>query len=186
MSSALDGRWHPGIGDPSLAGWVTVAAYLGAAMLCYSARVRPPELPERRFWTLLGVLLLLLGINKQLDLQTWLTEVGRDMALAQGWYERRRIIQGIFIFWLGMAALGFRAWLGIRLRNLSPPARLAGKGVVLLGFFVLVRAASFHHVDVWLGVVLAHLRINVLLELGAISLIASAAWGRLRLRQVAG
>lgn len=186
MSTALDGRWHPGIGDPSLAGWVTVAAYLGTAALCFAARVRPAELSERRFWTLVSVLLLLLGINKQLDLQTWLTEAGRDMALSQGWYEQRRIIQGIFIFWLGMGALGLRAWLGIHLRDLSTPARLSGKGVVLLGVFVLLRAASFHHVDAWLGVRLAYLRVNVLLELGAISIIAWAALGRLRLRHPPG
>ena len=31
--------------------------------------------------------MLLLGINKQLDLQSLFTEVMRDMAHAQGWYN---------------------------------------------------------------------------------------------------
>lgn len=181
MSTELDGRWHPGIGDPTVAGWVTVGAYAGATLLCFLARQRSPDRAERRFWLAVGVLLLLLGVNKQLDLQTWLTEVGRDMARAQGWYEQRRIIQGLFIFWLGMGAWGVKRWLGLALNTLSPAARLAGRGVLLLALFVLIRAASFHHVDALLGVALTTLRINVLLELGAIGIIVWAAVARLRL-----
>ena len=32
-----DGRWVPGIGDPSLMGWLTVVAYFVTAFLCYRA-----------------------------------------------------------------------------------------------------------------------------------------------------
>ena len=180
MSTELDGRWHPGIGDPTLAGWVTVGGYALATLLCFVVHRRTPERAERRFWWLVGLLLVLLGINKQLDLQTWLTEVGRDMALAQGWYEQRRIVQGLLIFWLGMGVWGVKRWLGVRLRTLSQPARLAGQGLMLLALFVLIRAASFHHVDAWLGLSLATLRVNVVLELSAIGVIGWAALARLR------
>jgi hypothetical protein len=42
-------------------------------------------------------LFLALGINKQLDLQTALTELGRVLAYDQGWYEERQTVQVWFI-----------------------------------------------------------------------------------------
>ncbi|MHC4766222.1 MAG: hypothetical protein ACYTF2_14080, partial [Planctomycetota bacterium] len=49
------------------------------------------------FWALLIALFLFLGLNKQIDLQSWLADVGRDMAKAQGWYEQRGRVQTIFV-----------------------------------------------------------------------------------------
>jgi hypothetical protein len=51
---------------------------------------------------------------------------------------------------------------------------------VVLGLFVLVRATSFHHVDALLGFSIENIRLNVVLELSGIVIIAIAAWGRLR------
>ena len=55
-----DGRWEPGIGDPTFAGWFTVFAYFVAAYFCYDAhrktRKRGPS--ARRLtlaWGLLAV-----------------------------------------------------------------------------------------------------------------------------------
>jgi hypothetical protein len=42
-----------------------------------------------------------LGINKQLDLQTALTEFGRVLADNQGWYDKRQVVQVWFI-WRGL------------------------------------------------------------------------------------
>src|SRR5438105_1302226 len=81
-------QWRPGIGDPTFIGWLTVVAYAGAAVLCIRDALREKEAPARRaFWSILGVMMILLGINKQLDLQTWLTITGRRIALTEGWYE---------------------------------------------------------------------------------------------------
>lgn len=179
MTTAIDGRWHAGIGDPNVTGWVTVAVYCLAMLLCFLCHRRSVPGPERRFWWVMTLVMAVFGINKQLDLQTWFTEVGRDLALKQGWYESRRFIQGIFIFWLFIAALGLRAWLGIRLGNLSAAARQAGVGLVLLAAFVVMRASSFHHVDVMLGLSLANVRVNVVMEVGAISVIVWAAVRRM-------
>jgi hypothetical protein len=149
-------------------------------LLCYLCHRRAVPGPERRFWLILALVMAVFGVNKQLDLQTWFTEVARDMALAQGWYQGRRLVQGIFIFWLCLGAWGLRAWLGIRLGSLSAGARQAGVGLVLLAAFVVMRASSFHHVDVMLGLSLANVRVNVVMEIGAISVIAWAAVRRLR------
>ncbi|MBK9440014.1 MAG: hypothetical protein IPN53_01390 [Comamonadaceae bacterium] len=180
MTSAIDGRWHPGIGDPNVTGWVTVGAYTLAMLLCYLCHSAAAPSPERRFWLVVTLLMAVFGVNKQLDLQTWFTEVGRDLALQQGWYQRRRFVQGIFIFFLMVGLFWLRAWLGIRLGNLSAGARQAGVGLVLLAAFVVMRASSFHHVDAMLGLSLANVRVNVVLEISAISVIAWAAVRRLR------
>lgn len=199
--TAGDGRWHPGIGDPDATGWITVAAYLAAGVLSalcavQVARVERARDPggrngvgrdrSRGFWTALAVLMLMLGLNKQLDLQTWFTEIGRDVAMAQGWYERRFKVQVEFIAGLAVVGAIGMVWLQWRLRRLDRFARGAASGLLLLTVFVVIRAASFHHVDQLLGVRLAGLRINVILELGGIACIALAAGLKLRSGAAAG
>jgi hypothetical protein len=185
MVGEADGRWHPGIGDPTLGGWITVIAYFGTALLAYRAlRFHSRNLGSKSastnaqalvgFWLLITGALVLLGINKQLDLQSWFTEVGRDLARGQGWYEGRRSVQALFV-----AALVFLGLIGttVLFVLLRPLIRQVGDALFGLGFlviFVAVRAASFHHVDQLLrsGVI----RLNWVLELGGIALIALSAW----------
>lgn len=183
MTTAFDGRWHPGIGDPTPIGWLTVVAYGGATLLCMLCQRKSPQGPQRQFWWLMALVMALLGINKQLDLQTWFTEIGRDMAREQGWYARRRLVQIVFIAWLILAALTARGWLAKRLANLDRYAQRAGGGLLLLMLFVVVRAASFHHIDQLLGMSLQGMRFNAILELSGIALIVLAAYGRLNVPQ---
>ena len=77
--SLLAERWAPGIGDPTVVGWVTVVVYAAVAFLCLSARNNVAMHEGRRvrtLWLGLGILLVILGINKQLDLQSLFTQVG--------------------------------------------------------------------------------------------------------------
>jgi len=180
MVTAVDGRWHPGIGDPNTTGWITVVAYLLAFWLCARCARRSSNGGEQRFWTLTALVMLLLGVNKQLVVQSWLTYIERDVVLARGWYEHRRMFQALFIFWLGIGVLGVKVWLGARLVNLHHATRVAGMGLLLLGAFVVLRAASFHHVDAMLNLNFSQIRINALLELGAIAVIVYGAWSYLR------
>lgn len=180
MTTSIDGRWEPGIGDPTVIGWVTVAAYGAAMILCYLSSRKMPAGPHRQFWFYMTVIMALLGINKQLDLQTWFTQTGRDLAMENGWYERRRMVQVIFIAWLALAGILAMSWLKNWLRHLDRYARRAAVGLVLLVVFVIVRATSFHHIDRMLGISLEGLRVNALLELSGIGLIALAALARLR------
>lgn len=178
MTTADDGRWHPGIGDPNATGWITVAAYVTAMLLCYLCQRQGPRGPHRRFWWDMALIMGFLGINKQLDLQTWLTEMGRDLALEYGWYAHRRVAQAFFIAAMVVAGLGISVWLAQRLKDLDVYARRAAYGLVVLGVFVLVRAASFHHVDMLLGFRWNNIAINAVLELSGISAIVHSAWAR--------
>lgn len=158
-------------------GWLTVLAYLGAATLALvnllaARRTRLPGL----YWAVVAALMALLALNKQLDLQTWFTQVGRDLALAQGWYEQRRVVQAGFILVLASGAAGVSVLLWRQLRRRWQGYRLSAVGVALLLTFIVIRAATFHHIDLLLGWGLAGLQLNHLLELGAIGLIAAGAW----------
>jgi hypothetical protein len=177
----LDDRWHPGIGDPTLGGWLTVFAYFVAAWLCWRSALAAESNPlhrrrKRAFWSAFALLLLLLGVNKQLDLQTWFTQVGRDIALSEGWYEHRQLVQTIFIAAIGLVGCLALVFLFVFARRLSRGNLAAVAGAAFLVTFVLIRAASFHHVDRMLGIRLAGLKLNWVLELGGILCIAFAAW----------
>lgn len=178
QESGWVGRWSPGIGDASVAGWVTVVAYFFAVFLCARAYLRRRSderyQGEKRVWLALACALLGLGINKQLDLQTALTEAGRTLAMQQGWYAERRVVQGMFVLAVIVAGVVVGAWLFRQARRSSKPLRKGLLGAVTLGAFVVVRAASFHHVDLLLGQTWAGLRLNVLLEIGGIVWVA---WG---------
>ena len=176
------GHWSPGIGDPTAAGWLATLAYFATAWCCRAAalrikpayRVTPAVRRERRLWYALSALLAALGINKQLDLQSALTELARMLARSGGWYGERRSVQLAFVLAVGIGALAAAALALWATRRTSPPARLALAGAAALLGFIAARAASFHHVDVaisqeWLG-----LRVSSLVELAAIALVFAA------------
>ena len=162
--------WEPGIGDPTVYGWATVAAYALGAACCWLAAQRAPP-GEKRFWQVIAVLMAFLCVNKQLDLQTLLTDFARAQAKAQGWYDNRREYQVGFILVLGLAALaGLLILLTHSVRG-SVPMRGALGGLVLLIFFILVRASSFNKVDLLINQSIGGLRANHVMELGGIALV---------------
>ena len=184
LSTGSDGRWHPGIGDPTPLGWVTVVAYLVTAAMAFrgSARVHAARTqaadPGRtrtvaRFWLGVGIVMIALGINKQLDLQTYFTESMRDLALSQGWYEDRRRYQVAFIAALGLGGVLALGLIALALRQVIGEVLGGALGLVLITMFVLVRAASFHYVDRLLGT--GKLRLNWVLELSGIAVILLSA-----------
>jgi len=171
-------HWRPGIGDPTFIGWLTVVAYFVAMVLSFQATKRALEKRDGRqyiFWWILGVSMLLLGINKQLDLQTWFTLKGRQLALSEGWYNHRRPVQLVFILFIafvGMAGFFTMSWLVRRRRT---ELRLPLIGFFFVICFVIVRAASFHHIDEFLKFDIGGLRMNWILELGGICLVILGA-----------
>jgi len=146
--------WRASLADASASDWITVAAYLATAVLAVQAMRTAAGIGDKRerlFWSLTAALLVFLGVNELFDLQTVLTALGKAWALQQGWYEDRRLYQFEFILALAVLALlgGVAAlWLTRRTHH---AIRWALLGLLFIGVFVLVRAASFHHVDELLG-----------------------------------
>ncbi len=170
--------WEPGIGDPTFIGWFTVVAYALAALLCWlaAARARAFDNRARAFWVFFTVFMIALGINKQLDLQTAFTAVLKHFAKATGWYDDRRFFQEIFIAAIAFfgLAFGFIAWVWVS-RTL-PQHRMTVLGGIFLVCFVVIRAASFHHIDEILGREIAFFRVNHALELSGITCVALGAF----------
>lgn len=174
--------WKPAIGDPNVMGWLTVAAYALAAVLCFivAGRIRTPDGDSqarrtRRMWIGVGIFMSFLCLNKQLDLQTLLTKIGRAVAMQGGWYDNRRIVQ--FLFVMAIVAVGITVFVVIvrKTRSILKERKLLLFGLCFLICFIIVRASSFHHVGVFLATGIWGIRMNWVLELGGISLIALSA-----------
>lgn len=174
--------WQPQIGDPTFAGWFTVFSYSLTAFLAYWAYRDLSKLDyafhnRRLFWLVIGLICLFLGINKQLDLQSLLTAIGKYYAHQQGWYQQRRLVQEGFIAMILLLGIGFLTW-GIRcFKNILSQNWLAFVGIVFLIVFILIRASSFHHMDQLIGFRFMGLKLNWVLELTGIYCIAfNALW----------
>jgi hypothetical protein len=182
LAVTVNGRWQPGIGDPTPMGWVTTLCYFVAALLCFRAtwqayRIPPAKLGNRAmvFWTICGLVMLFLCVNKQLDLQSLFTQIGRDWSKADGWYEGRRVVQGWFIRGLaifGVLGLALTAWF---IRGARPAYYLALVGLIFTGCFVVLRASSIHQVDALLGYQVAGVKMNWVFELGGILVVGASA-----------
>lgn len=164
MTPADDSRWHLAVGDPTLLGWVTMVAYLVAGLACWRAHrfcsfgtrmlltSAPAEARHQErlasWWIGVGALMILLGLNKQLDLQTLLTAVGKEMALAQGWYAGRKQVKLAFVMLLGLVLGSLGLVVAYALRRVWRRLMPSLLGLVLILGFVEVRAVVFHALSV--------------------------------------
>lgn len=188
LAATTDGDWHVGIGDPTLGGWLTVGFYLVATFAC--ARVAWRTWPMRMaaipwwWWATIALVLGVLGVNKQLDLQTWLTQTLREMARSQGWYEQRQEI-GVRVYTALAAAGAVVCMVMIYIaRRGGGRALTAVIGMGVLCGFIAVRAASFHHIDRLLGWHVGGFGVNFAMECAGLVLIVVGAWPRPRTRRV--
>lgn len=188
MTQGWIGTWSPGIGDPSLGGWVTVALYVWAAWACHqvlqAGRRHRLSLGanERIIWRLLTAGMIALGINKQLDLQSALTELARLYAHEQGWYGNRRQFQQAFVAAVPILGLTALAAMSVMIWHAPAQTLWTCAGVAGLMVFVAIRATSFHHVDEMLGSHLAGLRVNWIIEMGSLLVIGLGARNRILVR----
>jgi ribosomal protein S27AE len=183
IAATVDGRWQLGIGDASIFGWITTAVYFLVVLRCmFNAKTSHRQGGNFGLWIALAGLMLLLGINKQLDLQTWLTQSLKDISIQHGWYAQRRGVQMAFIIALGLGMVIALVTLRFFLLNAWHHHKLIWLGLILLSTFILVRAASFHHIDLLISTTWMGVKLNVLLELGALTVIL---WGTLVKQKVA-
>lgn len=167
-----------GVGDLSVLGWTVFLAYFGVAALCYHSAAscgRDPGASSRlcRVWIALSAILVLLGVNKQLDLHVWLNAYGRMLAESEGWYQNRWIAQVTFFsgFAAAVVVAGlFLIWLGWGHLRLISGALL---GMAGLAAFLLIRAISFDVLD--LRTYVGGIKLHELLEMAGLLLIGVSA-----------
>lgn len=181
-------NWRPGIGDPTVGGWVTVGLYALAAVSAWRTFHTAVDRSESALWCGIFFMLVALGINKQLDLQSALTELGRILAFEQGWYGQRQVVQLWFIIGAAIVCLILAILLLALARSASLATWVAISGMTIVLAFVLIRAASFHHIDRFIGDRILGLKWNWVLEMGGISIVLiGSEWrrrGRAKLRQL--
>jgi hypothetical protein len=163
------------INDDGWVPWLVVGGYAAALLLAVCAVRGTADAGTRKFWWLTAAVLLILGMNKQLDLQTQLTSLGRSLVREKGWYDNRRAVQLLFVLCGGLVASGLGAWLVRLTARAASTARLSLAGVFLLGCFVILRAISFYHVDAQLGVRLVGANLHVVLEVLGIAVTGCGA-----------
>jgi hypothetical protein len=159
-------------------GWFTVVSYFLCAVVSGSAAVLIRKIEKRAFsfWLLTCLLLVGLGINKQLDLQSLMTEMGRQIAHAGSWYDQRRGVQFWFVILFAAAFSSVWIWFAITCRGVFRRFRLAFWGLFVLLGFIIVRATSFHHFDEVIGFELGGIRMNWVFELTGIYIILAAGF----------
>jgi hypothetical protein len=159
-------------GDHTFFGWMTVLAYLVTSIrLSLKTRLAWLNKENVLFWVCFTVLIIFLGFNKQLDLQSNFTEIMRDLAKAQGWYEQRRPLQFLFVAFMALLLPLLFFWVRLSMANSWRRYKLMWIGILLLLVFIVIRAASFHHVDLIFYKTIGSLRFYQALEIVAISII---------------
>jgi hypothetical protein len=172
------GVWLDNLYAADLADWLTVTAYLLAALLAWrAAGASGAATPagERRFWRGCAMLLVAFGINEVFDFQLLLLLAGRAWALDMGYYEQRRLIQAIFLAVLVIGATAAMLGALAVARRAPGSVRLAIAGLLFICTFVLLRAGAFHHADALLGMGPEQFNVGAIQEVAGIAIVALAA-----------
>ena len=182
LSVIVNGHWRPGIGDPTFMGWLITAAYLITSVFCgicawRTDRISPIDRSgyHRVFWWSLAVIMLIMGMNKQLDLQSLLIVVIKQIAQNQKWYSKRHILQIWFAAGIAIFSMVLLIWLGWKLKRLWRQYGLAIIGIVLLIAFVIITIAHVHRMNQFLGLQPGDRLIKSIFEISGIVLVGISA-----------
>jgi hypothetical protein len=168
-------HWHLGFGDATPVGWIITLAYGFGGIACIAASRRTGTRSSSSFWLTSAALLLLLGINKQLDLQSLLTDEGRRIAVAQGWFALRRAVQAAVVGAFCAAVL-LAVMILTRHGSLSRGSiRAAVGGLTTIAVFVALRAALFYHINLPLQLAQFARSWAEVLEMAGILIVSAAA-----------
>jgi hypothetical protein len=148
--SEIVNAWLARSGDPYLSSLINsilyavailVAAYRWTIMQRTKASSR-----EQIFWLLVIFILFFFGINKQLDFQVLLVEIGRPIAMKGGWYEYRRIVQALFALCVtGIVGL-FATFMVFLVRKHWRQNILALTGLMILCGYAVIETIALGHV----------------------------------------
>ena len=171
-------HYHFGVGDPTLVGWLTTLAYTVAFVFTLLSarraewRREPGErLSSAAFLWGVTVVILLLGINKQLDLQSWFIAESKELSKALGLYGKKRVIEILFVGLLASAGTSAVVTVGWLIRRHLRRHVVVLAGVFVLVLFVVLRAAAFLKVDLAFGGEIGESICNPILELTGILLV---------------
>lgn len=174
--------WWPSIGDPTPMAWAIVGLYLAAAVLgarCFIRRGEIGPVLARRygvFWLLVMFFMILLGVNKQWDLQVAAHELARNTAIDLGWFGERDRLKRWFAAGVAGAGVLLGLMLFFLLRGLWRMLWPALAGLAVLGLFALERVVHFLVIELPLDrALIGPVQINHAIESCGIVLVAAGA-----------
>jgi hypothetical protein len=158
--------------DQSIVGYTITAGYLLSSLLLFYSLFCRANCYESMgskhntlLWSASATLALLLGINKQLDLQTYLTQWGRDLFRNWGIYSGRRTAQ-LYASVLMISLIVAAAFYGIVfVRRVGWGLKVTILGLAICMAYVVLRLISIHHVDHWFRVDIGGWKMSWIVEL---------------------
>jgi len=165
--------WEFQANDDTRGGWLAVLLYLILAILCWrevakfrrsSGADNSGRALSRHFWVALSLFVTALGVNKQLDFQTLMLQLGREAATSEGIIEYKQWINWAFLAIVGSAGVIAAGYMWTLFRRAVFSERLVLVGTAMLGGFIFFRTASINHVDLIVGRMSQH-RPLIVLEL---------------------
>jgi hypothetical protein len=174
-------NWWPHLGDPSWSGLGLTALYIVASLLFLRAILtRGGWLPrERLLWVVCTLAVVVLAINKQLDLQQTIVWVGRCVAKQEGWFDQRLVFQRNFgmtvlaLITAGILALGWAS------RAVLKPNWPLILGMALMTGFVMLQVTRFEQLSGDLAKAMVSLKLHRITEGTALCVLI---WSALRKR----
>jgi hypothetical protein len=171
--------WTLKINDPTLIAWMCVAGYSIAAFVCAAEGKSTSRAGERRFWRGLAVSCVVLGLNKQLDVHSYILEMLRGFA---GRSSPAIKLSGMLLA-VTFAVAGTWALLSVlaNWRVATKRMKMAGLAVLLLGVVLAGRntVSVLSHALGWHifteGESLLHIHVSELIELLLAAVIAYCA-----------
>jgi len=168
--------WSPKIGDPFLLAWIITAGYFLATILSFSVARQAGKYYSRAakarvFWLGLTVLLVFLGLNKQLDLQLFLRSTFKCLSIMEGWYNQRRVFQLDFVIAIAAVFAVFVVFVISFFREILRKDTLAVIGIIFLLIFILIHVSYFNYFDMPALARFYEAGLNWLLEIIGIALI---------------
>lgn len=171
----IEGYWKDKRGDPTIIGWFITLLYLLVSVISFYflRRIRAinPDIDYKWFWLNVGILIFLLGINKQLDIQMLFADFARLYAKVSGMFENRKPFQQKIISLLATIGISFFTFMIYKLWNAPKRMWMALVGFCILFSFPLIRLVSLHSIEALLYSSILTVKVVDVLELIGIAII---------------
>lgn len=172
--------WWLRLGDPGITGLGMTALYFVVTFFMFRHALALPHGGERRMWIIASTILLLLAINKQLDLQHYMNKVGHCVYARSGLIAEKDAARSDFgTLILALAAIGTAALIWAFRRHLANNLPLIA-GLALIALYLAMQVSRFEHLAGGLLQRLAELRVHRLIEAAGLLTLLYASLHRRR------
>lgn len=151
ICSSIDmARWFGLAGDPTIIAWIVTVVYAIAGWTSHTAAVQAKRQRRSRanllFWRAMLIAMILLGLNKQLDLQSLMLDCGRTLSREGGWFAYRRVAERSFAAVVAASLVLLLTLTILRMRSPRLDMIISISGIAALVCFILLRTGSILHV----------------------------------------